>query len=150
MVEDQKRQSGAGHEEGAVDGQGSHAAASLRHQFRVGGQAADPDQHPQQKSHREGQNDDPRDGQQHHPGDLRQGRASPHEEIRQDEERADEEEERVGGEAEERRRPDLSQDRAGDQAHEWIVGSRETGVKREAGGRAGLRWTPYRGHCSVR
>ena len=96
---------------------GSDAAGAKGDELRVRVEPAEADEDAEQEGHRERQHHDPRQRQADEPGDLDERGAAADREVREHEDRPDEQDEGVGREAQEERRPDLANDRSGDQAH---------------------------------
>jgi hypothetical protein len=114
----QDRQGRGGAEDGTVEGRGPDAASPERRQFGIGREPPDADENTEQQRHRQGQHDHPRQREPDELGDLQERGAAAHRKVREEEDGPYEQDERVGDEAEKERRPDLSEDGAGDQAHQ--------------------------------
>ncbi len=114
--EDEARGDGRRAEHGAVEGAGTDAARAQGDELRVRVEPAEADEHADEKRHRQRQDHDPRQREQDEPRHLGKRGAAPDREVGQHEDRTDEQDERVGRETQEERRPDLADDRPGDQA----------------------------------
>ncbi len=139
--EDQEGQARRRRQQRPPDRRGGDTAAPHCDDLRIAREPAHADEHAQEKRHGDRQHDDPGDREQKHPGDLAARRVPADEEIRQQEERSQQEQKRVRRESQEERRPRLSKDGPGEQAHAAIVGGEGPAVNRRRGARAPRRYS---------